>query len=1075
MANLIANTGIHFKVTEVEFNPSDSFTLPSGSPLRYTFMEKVDFLNNCRIVFDVCSAKNSYYVPVNYLQVNNLLAENINGTVILDECGVPKMKKEAEPAVLESYAVGSPELISINSLASFMVRDPKDPMNLVSAFDLLLGSWLPMPMFEVEVGGVATTSPIGWCRVRIDPIGDHEPTDDETPRRFRLTWAFDTTLATDMVEGLFRPFFYDGEGEVKRYELCNRADNMFGFLSVGEDSGNSGIADYIVSKLGLDLNTLNTHKYQFVGYYIYLCNLLRLIPGAVPSVNLYNKTDKEIAVDLSVDIGNSRTSAMLFEEGDFRRARELHIRDLSRPWKEPYEKPFDMRIVFRRADFGKDIIIGDCQLFRWPSLLRFGEEASYLMHCSQEDDGMAMRATNYSSPKRYLWDKKEYKDRWEFLVKDDDSTSLKESQQIFIEGFTDHFDSDGKYLGYPKKLSLADLGTTSECKYSRGSLMTFVMIELLQQAIVDINSESWRNTRGNIDCRRYLRNIIITCPTAMPVAEQVTLRQSAIDAFDMLKKLNPSLHDIAVTPSPDKLRVTDDMQWDSRGWSYDEAFASQLLYLYAEVAERYLGENEKIIEMKGHKRPEHVKRGYDRKSLTIGTIDIGAGTTDVMITAYQYEGKGQTHLTPDPLFWDSFYLAGDDVMKQLIISLIIEGPLFPNDPNMGGIYSATEYRLLHMTDEQLEQLPIMQRTDTLVYRKDLEDIKRSLNKEMRDANLRTLATDLVHGYFGEDSSLKTFKDRICRNDFNAQVSVYIAQFFLQQLSEKRPEGTFSFKDLFGKENKPADYLLDHFERHFGFRFEELSWRYDPQRVGYYVRTTLEPLMKLLSVVLEAYDCDIIVLSGRPCSLDDVSELFIKYYPVSPDRLVRLNENYHIGTFYPSATPQGYFRSPKSVVSVGAMVGFLASNGQCPDMVLDFKKVVKNMKSSARYIGIYNNRNQQVDEVLLTPTQNSILIRDRAFPIFLGCKQFSTPNYSARPLYAIYNHSRSQSVNIMLQRNYVQNREELSIISALDKEGNEIPTDDIELVQQSIADDGLYWLDKGEFELKRMKKVQADNY
>ncbi len=1074
MANLIANSGIHFVKTEVEFNPNDAFLLPSGVPLRYTFMEEIDFLNDCRIIFDVCSNKDGFYVPVGYLRTQGMLAENANGSVMLDDCGVPKMNADVQPAVVKSFPTGAPGLININSLASYIVRDPSDPTNMRPAYELLLGSWLPMPMFEIEQGGVSTSSPIGWCRVRMDSIDDDtfEP-DDDAPRRFRLTWAFDTTLAQDLADAPLRPFFFDGAGEKKQYALCNRVDNLFGFLPVGEEAGENGIADYIVSKLGLDLNAIQDQKFKFVGYYIYLCNLLRLLPGAAPTIDLYNKKTPEIPVDLSIDIGNSRTCAILFEEGDFRRARELHIRDLSRPWLRPYEDPFDMRVVFRQADLGNDIIIGDGHLFRWPSLLRFGQEANYLMHRSVEDDGLSMRATNYSSPKRYLWDKKKYKDRWEFLVKDDDSTSLKETQQIFIEGFTDHFDSDGTYLGHPKTFSLADLGAATECKYSRSSLMTFVMIELFQHAIVDINCEQWRKLWGNIDCRRYLRNVIITCPTAMPNEEQITLRQSAVDAFDMLKKLNPSLHDIMVTPSPDKLRVTDDIQWDTRGWSFDEAFASQLMYLGGEIAERYRGENERLIEMKGHKRPEHVKRGYDRKSLTVGSIDIGAGTTDVMITAYQYEGKGQTRLTPDPLFWDSFYLAGDDVMQQLVISQVIERPLFPDTPDKGSIYSSTEYRLLHMTDEQLAALPIMQRTDTQVYREDLDNIRRSRNKYERDGNLRKLATDLVHGYFGEDSSLKTYKDRICRNDFNAQVSLHIISRFLQMLAEKRPRTTMAFEQLFDKEHRPAGYLMDHFERHFGFRFEELSWEFNPENVGYYVRTTLEPLMKLLSVVCEAYDCDIIVLSGRPCALDDISELFIKYYPVSPDRLVRLNEHYHIGTWYPVATPQGYFRSPKSVVAVGAMAGFLGGNGLWPEMTIDFKRVVKNMKPTARYIGIFNHRNQQVDEVLLSPTQNSVMLRDRAYPLFLGCKQFSTPNYSARPLYALYNHSNAQRVSVMLQRNYVQDREKLEIVNIMDGDGNELRPNSVELVQQSIANDGMYWLDKGEFELKRKVTDSSD--
>ncbi len=1068
MANLIANTGIHFLVRKVEFNPNDTYIMPSGRPLKYTFVETVDYLNDCRITFDVCSQKDGSYVPVNYLRVNNLLADNANGTTVLDESGVPKMQESVVPAVIESYEVGAPELININSLSSYILRDPQEPQNMKTAFQLLLGTWLPMPMFEVEAAGVSTTSPTGWCRVRIDPISDVKKNGNQT---FRLTWAFDTHLADDMVDGFLRPFFFDGEGEQKKFALCNRVDNLFSFLSISEDNGDCAIADYISSKLGVDVNTQQTQRYKFVGYYIYLCNLLRVLPNAAPEVVLYNKKDKEIPVDLSIDIGNSRTSAILFEEGDFRRARELNLRDLSEPW-HVYDKPFDMRIVFRKADFGGDLILGDGKLFQWPSIVRVGEEANNLMHKSLEDTGLAMRATNYSSPKRYLWDKKEYKDRWEFLVSEDDPTNLVVSPQIFVEGFTDFFDNDGTYLGEPKQLSFDDLGKDTGCKYSRSSLMTFVMIELLQQAIIDINSPSWRDIWLNINCRRYLRNVIVTCPTAMPVKEQIALRQSAVDAFDLLKKLNPTLHDIKVTPSPDRLRVTDDMGWGDRGWTYDEAFASQLMYLYGEVADRYKGENDKIIEMKGHVRPEYQEAGYDKKSLTIGSIDIGAGTTDVMITAYQYHGIGQTRLTPDPLFWDSFYMAGDDVVKQLIISQVIEGPNQP-DPNMGGISSALEYRMLHMTDDELRKLPILKRNETRVYQEDLNDILRSHSKEQRDSNIRKMATDMVHGYFGVDSSLKTIKDRICRNDFNTQVSVHLAHFFLQQLSENLPRRVFSFEDIFDKK-RPSEYLLEHFEQHFGFRLEELSWLYDPRAIGDNVRKTLELLMKILSVLLESYDCDIIVLSGRLCSLNVVSELFIKYYPTSPDRLVRLNDDYHIGEWYPVATPQGYFRSPKSVVSVGAMVGFKASNGECPDMELDFSKVVKRMKPTAQYIGYYNSRNQQVEQILITPQQNSVTIKDRPFPIFLGCKQINALNYSARPLYAIYNHSRSRSLNIMLQRNYMQDREGLEITSIMDYEGNDIPPQDVEIVLQSIADDGLYWLDKGEFELKRVKHVAIDD-
>ena len=156
------------------------------------------------------------------------------------------MNASVVPAVVESYPAGSPELININSLSSYMLRDPEDQQTMKTAFQLLQGTWLPMPMFELEIGGVSTTSPTGWCRVKIDPIGEVKKNGNQ---RFRLTWAFDTRLADDMVEGFLRPYFFDGEGEQKKYALCNRVDNLFSFLSIGEEEGESAITDYLVSKL----------------------------------------------------------------------------------------------------------------------------------------------------------------------------------------------------------------------------------------------------------------------------------------------------------------------------------------------------------------------------------------------------------------------------------------------------------------------------------------------------------------------------------------------------------------------------------------------------------------------------------------------------------------------------------------------------------------------------------------------------------------------------------------------------------------------------------------------------------
>lgn len=1052
--SLIANSGLHFKTVQLEINPDEPLVLMGGKTLKYSFLETVDFLNDCRIRVDVCSGKDGLYVPVNHVINNNLYEESPNGLVLLDEGGVPIIKKDTVMALVENYASNDPSIMSINSLSSFRIKKDDD---VKTGFELLLGKWLPMPMYEKEVSGQSTGYPHGWCRVRIDAVGDKQR---NGLQRYRFVWAFDTQLAKDAGEGLLRPAFLGGSGESKEYSLCNRVDLLLGgFLNIPDGQNEAPIGDYLVSLLGLDLREDKPHKYKFIAYYIYLINYLRL-SGAAPEVTLYNKEDKQIPVDMSVDIGNSRTCAVLFEKGDFTKARMLRLRDLSEPWRS-YENAFDMRIVFRRADFGGDLT-QDKMLFQWPSLVRVGEEAKHLVYRSLEGHGESERMTNYSSPKRYLWDDQPFENRWELMVIDDDPTNLKVNPQIYIEGFTDHFDDDGTYLDTPKEFDLFSLGQTdTQCHYSRRSLMTFVMIEMLQQAQSYINSSKFRDMHGQTDCRRYLRNIIVTCPTAMPLEEQLALRKAARDATDLLVKLNPSQPRMTITPDPDRMRPTDDIEeLQRRGWLYDEAFASQLVYLYAELAQRYGGRVDHFFQIKGHPRKEMQEQGFEGNSLTIGTIDIGAGTTDVMVTAYGQKGRGR--LTPVPLYYDSFYSAGDDILHNVIRDIILEGPNNESD-TLGSIGSALSFRIQRMTPDELLSIPRVR--DTKEYRDTVEDIRLAMTEDDARHLKYHLTHELMHHFFAENSARQSERDRRCRLDFCTQVSHPMSQFFLELLKQGRPTRLYSFDELFPKE-KPSNYLLEHFEYHFGFSFKELSWRFVPESVGAIVRETMEPIIKALSVVMYAHHCDILVLSGRPTNLEPLTELFLKYIPIAPNRLVRLNQ-YRVGRFFPLATEEGYFQeNQKAVVAVGAEVGYLASTVGFNGLVLDFSSLAKTMKSTACYMGYYDENLQEVRTPFLTPENSTATLKGvSVFPCYIGCKQFDVPKYQARPLYAIYNNSNSAQLNIMLQRNYYEDRERITIEDVTDMEGDTVPTNEVDLHLQTLASDGNFWMDKGAFTLK----------
>ena len=1154
---LIANSGLQFcKIDHVYLNPDEELELPNGKTLKYTFVctsefdfDSDDSKENVRV--DICTPNEDYFIPINNIiesdSPEDPFYEKDGTKPVLNDFGLLSLNKEKSVWEVENFAKDAEELISINSLTKYTLRkkilnEDGEMENVAKpAFEILLGKWLPMPLYEFDEGSKQSKkTPIGWCRVRIDdvdaleyqqerdnkitsalnmdkvlkelnkdPLSNKDAIQKRTkevlrsalkgvkpkngPHEYRLVWAFDTSLAENESEAKIRPYFDpDLSIESKKYSLCNRVDLVLGkdgFIDeLPNDENDSPIANYIAGLLGVDLTSEDPRKYTFICYYVYLINYLRLSELA-PEVVLYNNPDNQIPVDMSVDIGNSRTCSLLFENGDFTKAEMLHIRNLSEPWNDP-DDAFDMRVVFRRADFGNDLNFGDKfkNLFVWPSLVRVGDEAKTLIYRSMQLSEERPKATNCSSPKRYLWDEKEYKDTWEFLVVEDDSTTQKNSPQIELPPLTDYFSSDGSYLDGLDTYSLSSLGDT--CKYSRSSLMTFVMIEMFQQAVCRINSHEFRKHHGDINCRRYLRNIIVTCPTAMPIKEQVNLRNAAGNAAKLLVKFYPWIPEpendrdtdgIRITPSEKQIKAQD----QSRGWLYDEAFANQFVYLYAELAERYDGKIDSFMLSKGHYRKQMeeytfeelgVEGGKKVNSLTIGSIDIGAGTTDVLIASYGKKERNGGMITPIPLYYDSFYSAGDDIVQKIISEVILEdrnsdGMATEYNEKYGSIGSALKARIFKMTPDELRDIPCVK--DSRTYRDSINSIENAIgyNDSKNELRLRNhFANDLMHDFFGSDAAAQSEKDRRCRVDFCTQISIPITNKFLDLLCNHRPDSDYSFDELFPKD-KPAQYLLNHFEYHFGFRFEELIWRYNSDIVAEKVHGAMESLIKMLSAVINAYHCDILVLSGRPTRLEPVQKLMHKYFPVMPNPIVKLS-NYRPGRWYPLGTGEGYIQeNQKAIVAVGAEVGHLASHGGFNSLVLDFSALYKNMKSTANYMGEFDESISEIKDPFILPTKNSYTLRGvTANPYYIGCKNYNAPKYQARPLYAIYNNSSSTPLKITLMRNdYKNDCETLVIDEVTDMDGNNVPKSEVELTLQTLTHNGNFWMDKGAFELDIQNK------
>ena len=818
---------------------------------------------------------------------------------------------------------------------------------------------------------------------------------------------------------------------------------------------------------------ISTH-FRYIAYYITIISYLQKL-GMTPDVTLYTDAEEKKPVDLVLDIGNSRTCGVLFEDGDFTKVDMLELQDLTEPWKV-YKKPFDMRLAFHHCNFG-EIDLPD--QFSWQSFVRIGEEAIKLIYKSRPENGVSQRTTNYSSPKRYLWDGRKYAGQWDFLMTEDDEQTVF-NHYVNIKGLSEQFDSDGSLR------TTNDGGSFSS--FSRRSLMTLVLIEIFQHANCQINGFAYRQKRGEINVPRSIRSIIITCPTAMPKEEQVILRQCAEDAYvALLRSKDPNLYyqpykveewqdKVKIIPSVKDLMVNPNSvngQRTRTEWGYDEATCCQLVYLYAEVAQRYLNHSEDFFNLYGHVRKEFLEDGYDKNSLTIGSVDIGAGTTDLMICAYKYDQKGVSKLTPQPLFWDSFYYAGDDILEELVRSIIIEG----QSKEIKALYEGPIFNAVCSTYMALSDADFLEALN-LKGKVSFANVTEAEKQELKYLYASRETSERIHNFFGKDKALMDYKDRLIRQDFNVQISVPMGLKLLDMLRLGRKSTLLKYEDFFD-ELQPADFILQHFTKHFSlesngkvyveFDFKKIVWNFDVERISQIVVSKIEPLMKQLAIVLNTYNCDIVLLAGKPMSLKPITDLFLKYYPTSPNRLIRLND-YRVGEWYPFADGLGYFKDQKSLVAVGAMIGYMSSNGGINGFHMDMSHLKKDMVSTANYMGLYNVVNQKVAEAILSPDQNSATFEVHGFPLFIGCKQLVSQFYQARPIFSldladdVELSTISLPLRVSVVRNYSQDKEVLKIVSAIDATGKPVSMQKLRFGVQSLASDGAYWLDKGEFVL-----------
>jgi hypothetical protein len=858
-------------------------------------------------------------------------------------------------------------------------------------------------------------------------------------KEYDVLLAFDTRSTYEEEVNNENPNFPDKFRTDIDLALCDNELFILDYCSTGEawsyvDEHLMRLVHPNISRIA-QLKGTNTRKMGYVASYIFLISYLAK-NKLFPSIKLYKDVDVEIQdVDMVIDIGNSRTTALLIEDNStFNQVRPLKLIDYtntlasndSGPIIRSYDEPFDMRLAFRKVSFG-EFGLNDSKQFVYPSLVRLGQEANVLIHKATTQENRLESLSTYSSPKRYLWDWRPNKEEWQFLVLPEEP----DNHILNLPGITNQIKSDGQYDANGE-------GGLS-FHYSRRSLMTLSFLEMLVQAQTQINSAEHRSIKkgfGHPEKPRKIKRIIVTCPTAMSKLEREALVKCAQDAVRILAGFyNANGKKVEVIPT-----VRSRKDADSE-WYYDEATCSQLVYMYGEVGHKYKGCCGEFFNLYGK-----IFGDEEQNSLTVGSLDIGAGTSDLMISRYTYEKGDVTTITPEPLFYDSFYFAGDDMLNGLIknIMLLNERSAFRNE---------------------LKSLSPVQ------YRQTIKD------------------------FFGQDHNGQTLSDRILRKDFNIQYSVPLMCHFLELIKEGHKDCVVRFKDVF-EECPPNTSVIIGFKEKTGIDITKLEWRFNCSDVSAIVEKEFEPLLKKIATIMYAYACDIVLLSGRPASLPVIRDIFLKYYAVSPNRLIMLN-NYFVGDWYPFDNNTGYIANPKTIVAMGGVIGHYASElSNLNKFVINLDKLKDGLKSTVNYIEA--SREGQPIEYFITPDLSQGDLTVSRLPIHLNVRQIGMDTYPCRALYTIdfnthkiadrlrrkallndgetLTDAKAQSlvkeqIDLLRKRmpfkltidRDLDDKERLSISSILDKYDKEVVDGNIEIHIQSLGANEKYWLDSGAFD------------
>ncbi len=550
------------------------------------------------------------------------------------------------------------------------------------------------------------------------------------------------------------------------------------------------------------------------------------------------------------------------------------------------------------------------------SMVRMGhevDEISQIMHAKGDF------RTGVSSPKRYLWaaDDSWLEGAFWYMADPHDRVGNSEFAAKLHGPLLKFIHEDDRDFLIekedPPEQAFAQMVPTKPVHAPR-CLMTAAIYELLCQAFAYVNSYGYRSRTDDSARTREIHSLTMTFPSGMFQDEKERFQlqcQKAIAIYartvGKYQRVRPQLT-----------------------FSIDEASAVHLTYMWAEL--RMLGQDPRLwftalardhstsredpwgdAEATNAKQafgamPAARRRGAaapsravarpgrsspaadepteqkKRKELRIACIDIGGGTTDMMIASYLYEPGIDDTIRGKVLHQDGVATAGDQLVKRLLERIIV--PRFA--------------QAIGLEDEDVQLLFGPKVPKNRGFTSQRVDWINRLFVPLAEAYLQA-AVDEVENPEANDAALE-----ISHTD--------------PELVD--PAVIESLEQVCTKLRGPGYYDLN----------QELGMPFDRTTFEQVVHEVFDDLLFDFCTRIAEYQADVVLLAGQPSKLQYLQQLIAKYLPLPPTRIISMF-NHYAGNWYPyqdvKGNKPGLIVDPKSAVVVGAAIEFMARNGMLP--------------------------------------------------------------------------------------------------------------------------------------------------